>query len=174
MDYRKIFSEKEWRGTVLGKEFRSTFPAYETAEEFYEGLSQVTPVDYTSEDLSMEDAIAHGKDVLGVLLKGRNLNLSAEHEKVSEALKSVGCVKLEDAHEKFQDNASVGALMHSESAAYPLFAYQQLLDAPSSDEFSFGMDYLVSSEVESSDVYTWLVTQRMAELSQNSTEEPIE
>ena len=165
-----VLQQKEWRGTVAGKEFRSSFPAYKTEEEFYEDLSKVKPVDYKSEELSHEDAMSHSKEIMGILLKARDLDLSSDYEKVSDALKSAGCVKMEEAHEKFQEEeATVEGLMASESVGYPLYAYQQLIDTANSEDFSFGMDYLVSKNVESSDVYTWLATQKIAEQNQANT-----
>lgn len=155
-------NQREWLKTDEGKAYLATLKPYETLEEFYRDLSKIEKVDYTSPETSMEDAVAHSRKVLEVLVRAENLDLSREQNNVSEALKLVGCVPWPQANEKFQDRSSIGELLYKENASFPLTAYQQLIDARPST-YSFGWAKLIDGGAEYSWIGEWLFTQQMAE-----------
>ena len=154
---------RDWLETEEGKEFLKSFPAYENMEEFYRELSQVGKVDYQSAETSMEDAVAHSRKVLTVLLKSRNLTseINKEQHNVSEALKAVGCVPWKEADKKFQDGSSIGELLYRENVSFPLSAYTQLIDTKP-DTFSYGLSKLLDGDERYSWVSEWLSTQEIA------------
>ena len=158
----KYKAQREWLKTDEGKAYLETLKPYETLDEFYEDLSKIKPVDYTSAETSMEDAVAHSRKVLEVLVRAENLNLVSEQKNVSEALKMVGCVPFPVAHEKFQDRSTIGELLYKESVSFPLSAYQQLIDS-SPKSFTFGWYKLIDGGAEYSWIAEWLFTQQMAE-----------
>ena len=158
----KYKAQREWLKTDEGKAYLETLKPYETLDEFYEDLSKIKPVDYTSAETSMEDAVAHSRKVLEVLVRAENLDLSREQKNVSEALKMVGCVPWPQANEKFQDQSSIGELLYKESVSFPLSAYQQLIDS-SPKSFAFGWYKLTDGGAEYSWIAEWLFTQQMAE-----------
>ena len=158
----KYKAQRDWLKTDEGKAYLATLKPYETLEEFYRDLSKIKPVDYTSPETTMEDAVAHSRKVLEVLVRADNLDLSREQKNVSEALKMVGCVPWPQADGKFQDRSTVGELLYKENVSFPLTAYQQLIDAKPSS-FSFGWAKLMDGGAEYSWMSEWLFTQQMAE-----------
>ena len=158
----KYKAQRDWLKTDEGKAYLETLKPYETLEEFYRDLSKIEKVDYTSPETSMEDAVAHSRKVLEVLVKAEKLDLYGEQKNVSEALKLIGCVPFPQAAEKFQDRSTIGELLYKESVAFPLSAYQQLIDA-SPSTYSYGWAKLKDGGAEYSWIGEWLFTQQMAE-----------
>jgi hypothetical protein len=158
----KYKSQRDWLKTDEGKAYLETLKPYETLDEFYSDLSEIKPVDYTSAETTMEDAVAHSRKVLEVLVRAENLDLYSEQKNVSEALKMIGCVPFPLAHEKFQDRSTIGELLYKESVSFPLSAYQQLIDA-SPATYRYGWAKLKDGGAEYSWLGEWLFTQQMAE-----------
>ena len=155
--------EKEhWIKTDEGKKYLANLKPYETLDEFYSNLSKIKPVDYTSPETTMEDAVAHSRKVLEVLVRAEDLNLSNEQKNISKALKMIGCVPWQQADKKFQDKGIVNEFLYKENVSFPLTAYLQLIDA-SPSTFPLGWRRLVSGGPEHSWFGEWLITQQMAE-----------
>ena len=158
----KYKEQREWLKTDEGKAYLATLKPYETLEEFYRDLSKIEKIDYTSPETSMEDAVAHSRKVLEVLVRAENLDLSREQNNFSEALKLIGCVPFPEAAEKFQERVSIGELLYKENVAFPLSAYQQLIDA-SPNTYAYGWSKLIDGGAEYGWMGEWLFTQQMAE-----------
>ena len=158
----KYNAQRNWLKTAEGKEYLNSLKPYETMDEFYSELSKIKPVDYASPETTMEDAVAHSRKVLEVLVRAENLSVSKEQKNISDALKMVGCVPWPQADKKFQDGSSIGELLYKENVSFPLSAYQQLIDV-SPSTFSFGWSKLMDGGPEYSWIGEWLFTQQMAE-----------
>ena len=158
----KYKAQRDWLKTDEGKQYLETLTPYGSLEEFYRDLSRIETIDYTSAETTMEDAVAHSRKVLEVLVRAENLDMSTEQKNVSEALKLIGCVPWPQANEKFQDRSTIGELLYKENASFPLTAYQQLIDAEP-NTYRFGWSKLIDGGAEYSWMGEWLFTQQMAE-----------
>lgn len=164
-EVKQIYNEenlKKIRESEDVKKFLETLKPYETLEEFYSDLSKIKKVDYTSAETSMESAIAHSRQVLTTLLRAQNLDLTNEQQNLSEALKIIGCVPYQQAHEKFQDRSTIGQLLGKENVSFPLSVYQQLIDADP-DTFMYGLAKVLDGGNKYSWISDWLQTQYIAE-----------
>ena len=152
-----------WRKSEQGKNFSESFPAYKGMEEFYKDLSEIEKINYQVPETSNEDAVEHGKKVLSVILKARNLTseMMAEHENVAKALRAIGCVSWQEADKKFQTGKTIDETLYQEDVSFPLTAYGVLL---SDDKFIFydGLNKILGAGVDFGWVVEWLSTQEFA------------
>ena len=87
---------------------------YQSLDQLFEDLREIKPIDFTTEETSMDQAIRFSKEVLECLVAAKDFDykLCLRAVELADALKSIGCVKWEDAAPKFR------AMPYGEEGAY--------------------------------------------------------
>ena len=109
-------------------------PQYKNAQEVVKDLLQIQPIDLTSKDTKMKDAMDWGKEVVLCLYRARNYSFSKqEAEVLREALDFIGALPLEDFDQIAPQLTSQTAKDRIDPAlvndvAFPVFAAGQFRD----------------------------------------------
>ncbi|MGN1201545.1 MAG: hypothetical protein ACI4R8_04770 [Candidatus Caccovivens sp.] len=139
---------------------------YKNVREAVEALLEIEPVDLKSRNTSNEDAVKFCREVLTVLMGCENLNFNGtEQMYISDALKSIGCVKYKNAANQFKSNKTetIGCISEKpNSIEFPLECFTRLIDADQ-DTFSYGLSKILDGGEKHSWVASWLSAQEKAD-----------
>lgn len=153
----------EWLKTPEGKDFFDGLKKFDSIQEFCENVKAIRPIDFSSSETSVEEAIEHGRQILTALVKARILDLISNHHLVYVSLKNAGCVPFENANKKFLVGHSLEEMICTNSPSFPLALYTQLLDL-NPDVFAYAIQKALGVTAKDSGwAMQWLATQKIVE-----------
>ena len=175
---RKQKEYEEWLASPEGiaeqkreaeeKAKHDAFVFHSTSEAIL-ALTEIKPVDLTSDKTTEKEAMRFCKEVMTVILKCEDLHFSDEDRALlQDTLKTLGCVKTKDVSQKFLtlgSQATIRTLLKSENnIQLPLVCFNQLL-SEDKDTFEFGMSKMTEGREKNSWIAKWLQTQEKADKS---------
>ncbi len=135
-------------------------------------LTKIKPADLKSSQTTIEDAITMCKEVMTVILKCQDLKFTEkEREDFGNALKALGCAKVEEASQKFQplNDATVGEILNKKNnVQFPVWTFTILTDCRES--FYYGLAKITDGGRENSDIAVWLNAQEKTTFPETSFE----
>ena len=175
---RKQKEYEEWLASPEGiaeqkrkaeeKAKHDAFVFHSTSEAIL-ALTEIKPVDLTSDKTTEKEAMRFCKEVMTVILKCEDLHFSDEDRALlQDTLKTLGCVETKDVSQKFLtlgSQATIGTLLKSKNnIQLPLYCFDQLL-SEDKDTFEFGMSKMTEGREKNSWITKWLQTQEKADKS---------
>ena len=175
---RKQKEYEEWLASPEGiaeqkreaeeKAKHDAFVFHSTSEAIL-ALTEIKPVDLTSDETTEKEAMRFCKEVMTVILKCEDLHFSDEDRALlQDTLKTLGCVETKDVSQKFLtlgSQVTIRTLLKSENnIQIPLVCFNQLL-SEDKDTFEFGMSKMTEGREKNSWITKWLQTQEKADKS---------
>ena len=103
---------------------------YQSLDQLFEDLREIKPIDFTTEETTMDQAIRFSKEVLECLVAAKDFEgkLYLRAAKLADTLKSIGCVEWKAAAPKFRamPGGEKGDYAKG-STAFPLSCFYNLI-----------------------------------------------
>ena len=142
---------------------------FHSTSEAILALTEIKPVDLTSDKTTEKEAMRFCKEVMTVILKCEDLHFSDEDRALlQDTLKTLGCVETKDVSQKFLtlgSRTTIGTLSKlKNNIQLPLSCFDQLL-SEDKDTFEFGKSKMTDGGEKYSWIGEWLQTQEKADKS---------
>ena len=103
---------------------------YQSLDQLFEDLREIKPIDFTTEETSMDQAIRFSIEVLECLVAAKDFEdtVYLRAVELTDALKSIGCVEWKDAAPKFRAMPGGEKGVYAKgSTAFPLSCFYNLI-----------------------------------------------